>query len=107
MKDDGLFVWMKRIWHLIIKGLRLGELRETLSKLPYRCVTLRDYYYQYDKGDKRKVLVTLYKPYRTRLWSYGEYKTMVMLNNGSICTVSPDEIEEIVSEESKKKNNKN
>jgi hypothetical protein len=88
------------------KDLKLGELCEILSKLPYRCVTLRNCYY-YLGGDKYKVLVTLYKPYRTQLWPYGEMNTEVLLNNGIISTASPDEIEEIVSEENKEKNNEN
>jgi hypothetical protein len=75
------------------KDLKLGELREILSKLPYRCVTSRDDYYQDDKGEKHKVLVTLYKPYRTQLWPFGEMNTKVWLANGSICSVPSNKIE--------------
>lgn len=64
---------------------------DCFSNLPFRCVTLRNMYY--DAGDtKRKVLVSLYKPYRTRLWPFGEMETMILLDDGSICAVSPDEI---------------
>jgi hypothetical protein len=76
------------------KDLKLGELREILFKLPYRCVVLDDYYKPLGNSDKKyKVLVTLYKPYRTRLYPFGEMKTEVLLSEGSVCTASPDEIE--------------
>ncbi|MDR1494118.1 MAG: hypothetical protein LBT05_15565 [Planctomycetaceae bacterium] len=77
---------------------------DLFSGLPFRCVTLRNYSY---KKNPLKVLVTLYKPYRTKLWPYGEYKTMVMLSEGSICIISPDELEEIIPKEKEEKNNEN
>jgi hypothetical protein len=77
---------------------------DLFSGLPFRCVTLRHYSY---KKNPLKVLVTLYKPYRTRLWPYGEYKTKVILSDGTIGTVSPDELEEIIPKENKEKNNEN
>jgi hypothetical protein len=73
--------------------LKLGELRENFSKLPYRCVTLRSYHYQYADEDKDKVLVTLYEPYRTQLWPFGKMNTDVLLADGSIYSISPDGIE--------------
>jgi hypothetical protein len=81
---------------------------DLFSDLPFRCVVLDDYYVTLGNSDtKYKVLVTLYKPYRTRLWPYGEYKTIVMLSEGSICTVSPDEIEEIIPKKTEEKSNEN
>jgi hypothetical protein len=78
---------------------------DLFSGLPFRCVTLRNYYV---KGNPQcKALVTLYQPYRTQLWPYGEYETIVMLSNGTICTVSPDELEEIIPKEKEEKNNEN
>jgi hypothetical protein len=75
------------------KDLKLGELHEILSKLPYRCVTLRSDYYPSDSGEKHKVLVTLHTPYRTQLWPFGEMKTDVLLADGSIHHIPPDKIE--------------
>jgi hypothetical protein len=75
------------------EDFKLGELREGILTLPYRCVTLRGYYYQYSGSDKHKVLATLYKPYRTQLWYFSEMNTNVLLDDGTICAVFPDEIE--------------
>jgi tetratricopeptide (TPR) repeat protein len=75
------------------KDLKLGKLHEISSKLPYRCVTLRGYYYPDDSGEKHKVLVTLHKPYQTRLWPLGEMRTEVLLADGSIHHIPPDKIE--------------
>jgi hypothetical protein len=69
----------------------LNDNMDCFSNLPFRCVTLRNMYYQV-KDTKQKVLITLYKPYQTRLWPFGEMKTTIMLDDGSIYTVSPDEI---------------
>jgi hypothetical protein len=82
--------------------------RDLFSDLPFRCVVLDDYYKTLGNSDQKyKALVTLYKPYRTRLWPFGEYKTMIMLSEGSICIVSPSELEEIIPKENKEKNNEN
>ena len=83
MDEVLLFPEKKDRWQL--------ENMDFFNDLPLRCVTLRNMYY-YVGDDKRKVLVTLYKPYRTRLWPFGEMQTIVLLDNGSTCIVSPDEI---------------
>lgn len=73
------------------KDLSLDKNMDLFSDLPLRCVTLRNMYYPIS-NENRKILVTLYKPHRTRLWPFGEMKTIIMLDEGTVCTVSPSEI---------------
>ena len=64
---------------------------DLFSDLPFHCVTLRNMYY-YVGDTKMKILVTLHKPYQTRLWPFGKLKTIIMLDDGTIDVVSPSEI---------------
>ena len=68
--------------------------KDTFYNEPFQCVTTKNMYlYNYTSNNsKDKVLVTSHKPYRTRLWPFGEIRIYILYDHGGIGAVAPSEI---------------
>jgi hypothetical protein len=75
------------------KGGITRDCRDFLSGLPFRCVTQKDWYYRIGREKPYKVLVMLAEPYRTKLWPFGETRTMIVTISGVHNIVSSDIID--------------
>jgi len=65
--------------------------KDPFSGLPYCCVTNEGLYHQIDTERPYQILAILPRPYRTRLWPFGEDKTIIVTSSG-IRIVTPSEI---------------
>jgi hypothetical protein len=65
--------------------------KDPISDAPFCCVAENGLYYKID-GNLYRVLVMLPRPYRTKLWPFGEIKTIIATSRGEVYFVSPSEI---------------
>jgi len=73
------------------KNLLSHNTKDVFYNMPFQCVTTKNMFYDYGNG-KRKVLVTMQKPYRTRLWPFGEIRIYILWDDGGIGAVAPSDI---------------
>ncbi len=66
--------------------------RDCLSDSPFLWVTKKDVRYTTENGKVLKVFIMLPKPYRTKLWPFGEFKTIILASDIGIHDVSPSDI---------------
>lgn len=75
-------------------GITYPDGVDIFSKQPFRCVSKLNMYLVEDKNII-KVLVVLPKTYRTSVWPFGNYKTIVLTAENNIQIVAENDIIEL------------
>jgi hypothetical protein len=66
----------------LIDGIVTKDDKDPFSGEPYCCVTDKNLYYQIGAETPYRVLAMLPKPYRTKIWPFGEMKTIIASYSG-------------------------
>ena len=76
----------------ISDGIITWPYKDPISGLPYRCITDRGLYHQIDGDRPARILVMQPRPYRTRLWPFGDTQSYIVTCSGVRILHSPSEI---------------